>query len=135
VLPEPYLSDQEPFGLTAKDDKLLFAAINIYPQGAAQIQAEHFHEALSVDPVVSVPDNDGKRACRGQRNKPLNILNRLKPNLKFPHKSTSRNCTNLFFSCIIEGIDPAAALTSPYHRWITVIIAVFPEIATVGLDD
>ena len=96
---------------------------------------ELFPEALSVDLVVGVPDNNREPPRRGQRHKFLNILNRLEPNLKFPHKSTSCNCTNLFFSCIIGGNDPAVALTSPYHRWMTIIIAVFPEISTVGLDD
>jgi len=92
-------------------------------------------KAFSVDLVVGVPDSDGKRTRRGQRDKLLNILNRLKPNLKFPHKNTPCNCTNLFFSCIIGGIDSATALTSPHHRWIIIIIAVSPEISTVGLDD
>jgi hypothetical protein len=135
VLLEPYLSDEEPFDITAKGGKLLLTAIRIHPQRAAQIQTEHFHEALSVDLVVGVPDNNREPPRRGQRHKFLNILNRLEPNLKFPHKSTSCNCTNLFFSCIIGGNDPAVALTSPYHRWIAIIIAVSPEISTVGLDD
>ena len=135
VLLEPYLFDQELFDITAKGGKLLLTAIRIHPQRAAQIQAEHFHKAFSVDLVVGVPDSDGKRTRRGQRDKLLNILNRLKPNLKFPHKNTPCNCTNLFFSCIIEGIDSATALTSPHHRWIIIIIAVSPEISTVGLDD
>ena len=54
VLLEPYLSDEEPFGVTAEGGKLLLAAIHVHPQGTAQVQTEHFHEALSVDLVVGV---------------------------------------------------------------------------------
>ena len=83
VLLEPYLFDQELFDITAKGGKLLLTAIRIHPQGAAQIQTEHFHEALSVGLVVGVPDNNREPPRRGQRHKFLNILNRLEPNLKF----------------------------------------------------
>ena len=83
VLLEPYLSDEEPFGVTAKGGKLLLTAIRIHPQRAAQVQTEHFHKALSVDLVVGVPDNNREPPRRGQRHKFLNILNRLEPNLKF----------------------------------------------------
>ena len=81
----PYLFHQVVFGIPAEGLELFFAALADDPQGAAEIQAEHFHEALGVDLVPGIPDGDIIGTIGSQGHKMLDILNGTESDLKFQH--------------------------------------------------
>ena len=66
--------------------KFLFGAFHGGFQGTAEVQAEHFHEALAVDLMDLISHQYREGTGSGKVYKRKNILNGLDANLKFSHK-------------------------------------------------
>ena len=83
-------------GILTEGIKFFLGALRAGGQGETEIQAEHFHEALAVDPVPGIPDGNGKRFGGSQGYKLLHILYTCQLNLKFHSKVPPRKiCTNI----------------------------------------
>ena len=86
AVPESALFDGEAVGGLPEFLKFLGGALQPCSEGEAEIQAEHLHKALSVDPVPDIAHlNRIGLGCR-QRDKILNTLYRCQLNFKFHSK-------------------------------------------------
>jgi len=81
---------QKPPGFLTELPEFLLGTLRCGDELLGEVQAEHFHEALSVDPVMVVADQNGEGTGGGKIHKILNVLNRTQPYLEFPHKKSSR---------------------------------------------
>ena len=84
--PVSALFDGEAVGGLAEFLKFLGSALQPCCEGKAEIQAEHFHEALTVDPVTDIAHINRKMLGGSQSDKFLYILYRCKLNFKFHSK-------------------------------------------------
>ena len=72
---KPYLiGDHEAGQFLHQRIQFFLAALADYTQGMGEIQTEQLHEALGLDLVVLIPDDDGKGVSSSDGNEILHVL-------------------------------------------------------------